>query len=115
MQVQDQVRRSANRHGAAAGLRQRRMGTDEGDSPVWAHSHHAPGGARVRVEGRRNPVQDVETLNRLHGDSSQERGRGKAADEVRRARHRRRHRHVHHNVPGGRSVWNGHLHARSSA
>lgn len=43
VQVQNHLRRAADRHGAVAGLRERRMGSDESDATVRPHTHIASG------------------------------------------------------------------------
>lgn len=43
VQVQNHMRRIANRHGTVAGLRQRRMGPHESHPALWPHTHFASG------------------------------------------------------------------------
>jgi len=42
--LSDLLRGAADGNGATAGLRQWRVGSDEGHPPIWTHTHHASGG-----------------------------------------------------------------------
>lgn len=70
-----------------------------------------PGGPSIRWPRAGDPIPNVKTADRLHGDASQERDRGETSLQIRHAFDRRRRRgHFLDQLSRGGPVRSGHLH-----